>query len=171
MAKKTCAKCGVSLAFWDGVPYEGQTICRNCMALIKSNPNMAKSILRVEELMAKSKEVKLTTTNNIDGYKVKKYINIESIEVVIGTGVFSEFTTSFQDFFGARSTGFEKKLADAKKAAMDLLKIAAVQKGGNAVIGIDLDYTEFSSNRIGIILNGTIVEIMPVLKESNPQLS
>jgi uncharacterized protein YbjQ (UPF0145 family) len=147
-----CSECGINLGLFGGMPVDGKLLCGNC---IKKHSD------GFQELIKHSKEVKLTTTNNIDGYKVIKYIDIESIEIVIGTGVFVEFTSSFQDFFGARSSGFEKKLADAKKAATDLLRMAAVQKRGNAVIGVDLDYTEFSGNRIGLILNGTIVEIVP----------
>jgi uncharacterized protein YbjQ (UPF0145 family) len=101
----------------------------------------------------------ITTTNNVDGYKVKKYIDIESIEIVVGTGAFSEFGGGVADFFGTRSTAFERKLQQAKIAAIDSLKYKAFQKGGNAVIAIDLDYTEFSGNRIGLIVNGTIVDL------------
>ena len=45
----------------------------------------------------------------------------------------------------------------SKKTAFEKLKYFAFEKGGNAVIGIDID--EFSGNRIGVIANGTIVEI------------
>jgi uncharacterized protein YbjQ (UPF0145 family) len=101
----------------------------------------------------------MTTTPNIDGYVVKRYIDIDSVEIVIGTGVFSEFSGSVADFLGERSTMFEKKLQTAKQLALKKLKFDAFNKGGNAVIGIDLDYTEFSHNRIGLIANGTIVEV------------
>ena len=36
-----------------------------------------------------------------------------------------------------------------------------MKKGGDAVVGIDVDYTEFSGNRIGLIVNGTIVKLEP----------
>lgn len=104
----------------------------------------------------------ITTTVNIDGYKVKRYIDIDSVEIVIGTGIFSEFTGAVSDFFGERSTAFEKKLQNAKENALKKLKYRVFEKGGNAVIGIDLDYTEFSGNRIGLIANGTIVEVEPI---------
>ena len=113
----------------------------------------------IEDALSK---IQLTTTNSIDDYKVKRYIDIHSVEIVIGTGVFSEFTGEISDFFGQRSTTFEKKLQEAKKAALDKLKYRAFEQDGNAVIGIDLDYTEFSGNRIGLIANGTIVEIIPI---------
>lgn len=152
---KNCEVCSKQLGLFatNGILIDGRLLCFDC--------HKAFLLKNKEEINARTKEVIITTTNNIDGFRVQKYIDIESIEIVIGTGVFMEITTSIEDFFGARSSGFEKKLADAKKAAMDLLRLAAVQKKGNAVIGIDLDYTEFSGNRIGLTINGTIVEIVP----------
>lgn len=98
-----------------------------------------------------------TTTHTIEDHKIVRYIDIESVEVVIGTGPFSEFTGAFQDFLGERSTAFEQKLQHAKLVAMQKLKFAALRKGGNALVGVDIDYTEFSGNRIGVVASGTIV--------------
>jgi uncharacterized protein YbjQ (UPF0145 family) len=101
--------------------------------------------------------VMITTTHSFEGYKIDGYLGIESVEIVIGTGAFSEFQGDFADFFGQRSTAFEHKMQNAKQAALHRLKYLALQKGGNAIVGIDLDYTEFTGNRIGVIANGTIV--------------
>jgi len=35
--------------------------------------------------------------------------------------------------------------------------------GGNAVIGVDIDYTEFSGNKTGVVINGTIVKLTPIM--------
>ena len=104
----------------------------------------------------------LTTTNSMDGFRVTKYIDIESVELVIGTGLFSEIGGGFADFFGARSTAFEQKLQQAKRMALDKLRFEAFKRDGNAIVGVDLDYTEFSGNRIGLIANGTIVQVVPM---------
>jgi uncharacterized protein YbjQ (UPF0145 family) len=101
----------------------------------------------------------MTTTPSLDGYYIKDYLDIESVEIVAGTGMFSEFGGDVADFFGARSTAFEQKLQKAKRTALDKLRYRAFEIGGNAVVGIDLDYTEFSGNRIGLIANGTIVVV------------
>ena len=104
-------------------------------------------------------QVTITTTPTLDGHRVVRYLGIESVEVVIGTGPFSEFTAGVSDFFGARSTAFERKLQQAKDAALKKLRFLALRRGGNAIVGVDLDYTEFSGNRIGIIANGTVVQV------------
>ena len=151
MAKK-CIKCGntggfIKDAFF--VNIKGKDHCQNC----------AKQLFE-EEI----KDILITTTNNIDDHKVSKYIDIESVEIVMGTGTFSEFGGDIADFFGARSSVFEQKLQKAKRTAFERLKYLAYEKEGNAVIGIDIDYTEFSGNRIGVVANGTIVFIERIIK-------
>ena len=106
-------------------------------------------------------DVLVTTTPQVDGYTVARYIGIESVEFVIGTGAFSEVTSSLADFFGARSSAFEKKLQAAKRHAMDAMKFVAAEQGANAVIGVDLDYAEFSGNRVALIISGTLVQLVP----------
>jgi uncharacterized protein YbjQ (UPF0145 family) len=110
------------------------------------------------------KKVILTTTNNIDGYKVKKYIDVVGYEYVIGTGIFSEFTTGIQDIFGERSSAFEEKMNAAKEFALDKIRQKAYFQEGDAVIGLDIDYTTFDANRIALVVNGTIVKLQPIDK-------
>lgn len=117
---------------------------------------------REERLIQQSQKVLVTTTPSIDGHRIKKYLGIESVEFIIGTGVFSEVTSSIADFFGARSTAFEKKLQAAKKGAMDALRFLAAERGANAIVGVDMDYCEFSGNRIALIINGTLVVAEPM---------
>jgi uncharacterized protein YbjQ (UPF0145 family) len=104
----------------------------------------------------------ITTTHSVEGYAIAEYIDIETAEVVIGTGFISEWITNFQDSAGLRSTMFEQKLAEAKSLTLSKIKYAALLKGGNAVVGMDIDYTEFTNNRIGVIVSGTIVKIAKI---------
>ena len=67
-------------------------------------------------------------------------------------------------FFGSRSTDFEQKLSSAKETALKKLKLKAFENGADAIVGIDLDYTEFSDNRIGLIANGTLVSLEAKMK-------
>jgi len=105
------------------------------------------------------KKVLVSTTPVLDGYRVKRYINVQSVEVVTGAGVVSEFTGSVADFLGAQPTDFERKLHNAKTLALDNLRLMAVRARGNAIIGVDLNYTDFFLNRVGVVVSGTIVEI------------
>jgi uncharacterized protein YbjQ (UPF0145 family) len=90
---------------------------------------------------------------------LSEWMRAATVGKMANTGAFSEFAGDISDFFGARSTEFEQKLKKARKAAITKLRLIGIERGGNAVVGIDLDYTEFSNNRIGVIANGTIVEL------------
>jgi uncharacterized protein YbjQ (UPF0145 family) len=35
--------------------------------------------------------------------------------------------------------------------------VEAAKQGANAIVGLDLDYSEFSGNRVVLIVNGTLV--------------
>jgi uncharacterized protein YbjQ (UPF0145 family) len=110
----------------------------------------------------KLKDVTITTTTGVEGHRIKKYLDIESQEIVIRTGRFREIGTEAADFFGSRLTSFESKLQVARKNALRLLKLKAYEKGANAIVGINMDYVEFSNNRIGVIATGTLVIIEPI---------
>lgn len=148
-----CARCGTKRNFtavFSGDLATDTYVCPNCA---QKERDCIESVKRAAE------KIIVSTTPTIDGYWVRNYIGIESVEFVIGTGPLSEISSSFSDLFGQRSSAFESKLAMAKKHVMDALKVVAVQKGADAVIGIDLDYTEFSGNRVGLVISGTLVQL------------
>lgn len=155
MAKEICADCGKEKKPLDSYYTKlkkGGTVCEKC-----ANIRRAEKKRKIEE------SVILTTTNNVDGYRVVEYIGIGSVEVVIGSGLISEFGAGIADILGGRATDFEKKLKKGKEASLLKLKYEASELGGNAVIGVDLDFTEFASNMIGVIANGTIVKIEKIV--------
>ncbi len=142
-----CVKCGQKATFINSKKLfviAGKEYCSEC----------AKDILDKEQ-----EKLIFTTTHTVEGHKIEKYLGVESFEVVLGTGLFSEFSSSIDDFFGSRSSAFEQKLGRAKKVAFQMMTKRAIEMGANAVVGIDLDYTEFSSNRVGLIVNGTFVKV------------
>ncbi len=153
-----CTRCGKSPGFFVKPTFmeiHGKAHCPKCAEAF------------IDKAISK---IIITTTNNIDGYVVSQYVDIESVEIVIGTGMFSEFGGEIADFFGARSTAFEQKLQKAKILAFKRLKYLAYEKGANAVIGVDLDYTEFTGNRIGLIANGTLVKVVFVSQKTSPDI-
>lgn len=108
----------------------------------------------------------ITTGYNFEGYDIVKYLDVLSASVVIGTGMFSSANASIADFFGTRSDSYERKLQNAKNDAIEELKKQTTSRGGNAIIGIDIDYTTFGSDIIGVIANGTAVKIKESEKET-----
>lgn len=102
----------------------------------------------------------VTTTHNIDGYKVVKTIDIVSAECVFGMNIFKDFFMGASDFFGGRSGTAQKILKDARVKCLQELKAEALSIGANAVIGVDLDYSEISGqgkNMLFLVATGTAV--------------
>lgn len=103
----------------------------------------------------------LTTTNTIEGHPVKEYKGIVTGETIIGANALKDFMAGLTDFFGGRSTTYEKVLIEGKDTALRELQERAVQMGANAVIGIDLDYETVGANggMLMVTASGTAVVI------------
>lgn len=86
----------------------------------------------------------ITTTNNIEGCPIERYINTICSNIVIGTNVFSDLAASFSDFFGGRSESYKKKLGLLYDEVTKELKQNALQIGANAIIGFKVDFDEIS---------------------------
>ena len=87
----------------------------------------------------------VTTTNNIEGKKVVKYLGIVSGEAIIGANFVKDFFASIRDVVGGRAGSYEEGLREAKNIAMAEMQDYAARLGANAVIGIDLDYETMGS--------------------------
>lgn len=102
----------------------------------------------------------ITTSNKFEKYEIVKYYGIASGSTVLGTGIFSELNASVSDFFGIEDDSFSDKLEQAKNCSIQKMINNAIKQGGNAIIGVSFDYITFSSNMLGVVANGTVVEIV-----------
>ncbi|MBU1101401.1 MAG: heavy metal-binding domain-containing protein [Bacteroidetes bacterium] len=82
----------------------------------------------------------VTTTNNIEGRKITKYLGLVSGEAIMGANIFKDFFAGIRDIVGGRSAAYEKELRRAKDIAIQEMIEQARQLGGNSVIAVDLDY-------------------------------
>ena len=100
----------------------------------------------------------LTTTPTIEGHPIKDYRGIVTGEAILGANVFRDFFAGIRDIVGGRSSAYEKELAKAREIALDELAEAARRAGGNAVVGIDIDYEVVGSGSMLMVsANGTAV--------------
>lgn len=78
-----------------------------------------------------------------------------------GTGVITEFTSSFTDLFGAQSGRHNKKLKAGENLCFAQLRKYALDMGANAVIAADIDYTEVGSGKgiLMVCMSGTAVNL------------
>ena len=82
----------------------------------------------------------VTTTQNIDGYRVTGYYGIVFGEVITGINVFKDFGAGIRNIVGGRSEGYEQELEAARQEALQELEQRAAALGAHAVVGVDLDY-------------------------------
>ena len=103
----------------------------------------------------------LTTTPTLEGQPIKQYLGIVTGETIIGANAIKDFMAGLTDFFGGRSSTYEKVLIEAKDSALAELQQRAVQKGANAIVGIDLDYETVGANggMLMVTVSGTAVVI------------
>ena len=103
----------------------------------------------------------LTTTPTIEGQPIKQYLGIVTGETIIGANAIKDFMAGLTDFFGGRSSTYEKVLIEAKDSALAELQQRAAQRGANAIVGIVLDYETVGANggMLMVTVSGTAVVI------------
>jgi uncharacterized protein YbjQ (UPF0145 family) len=82
----------------------------------------------------------ITTTPTVDGRRITRYCGIVTGEAILGANVFKDIFASVRDIVGGRSATYERELQQARTIALQELEQRAADLGGNAVIGVDLDY-------------------------------
>ncbi|MES3017319.1 MAG: heavy metal-binding domain-containing protein [Bacteroidota bacterium] len=88
----------------------------------------------------------VTTTNNIEGKKVVKYLGIVSGEAIIGANIVKDFFAGIRDIVGGRSGSYEEGLREAKDIALREMQEQAFRIGATAILAVDLDYETLGSN-------------------------
>ncbi len=103
----------------------------------------------------------LSTTPTLEGHPIRQYLGVVTGEAVLGANVFKDMFASVRDIVGGRSGTYERELASARKIALDELAQRASELGGNAVVGIDLDYEVLgaANGMLMVSASGTAVVI------------
>ena len=101
----------------------------------------------------------ITTTQSIEGHPIRAYKGIVVGEAIMGANVVRDLFASITDIVGGRSGAYESKLQDARETAMRELEERAALAGGNAVVGVDLDYEVVGNSMLMVSASGTAVVI------------
>ena len=103
----------------------------------------------------------VATTQSIEGRPVQDYLGIVTGEVIVGANLFRDLFAGIRDIVGGRSGSYERILADARAQAIEELQAACAERGGNAVIGIDLDYEVIGDkgSMLMVSASGTAVRV------------
>jgi len=105
----------------------------------------------------------IVTTPTLEGSRVRQYLGLVTGEAILGANIFKDFFAGIRDIVGGRSAAYEKELRMARDIAIQEMQEAAEAMGGNAVIGVDIDYENISMGQGGGMLmvsaSGTAVLI------------
>ena len=103
----------------------------------------------------------LTTTQTIEGKQIVNYHGIVFGEVIAGVNFVRDFFAGVRNIVGGRSSSYEDELTHARDAAMREMEQRAMEKGANAVVGIDLDYEVLGENNgmLMVTASGTAVTV------------
>ena len=87
-----------------------------------------------------ARDIIVTTTHTIEGRPIQDYLGIVTGEVIVGANLFRDLFANIRDIVGGRSGSYERILAEAREKAIQELQAECAALGGNAVVGVDLDY-------------------------------
>lgn len=118
-------------------------------------------------LAASGKNIILTTSIDVPNRHVESVISIVAAEAALGMNVLRDIANNWRDFLGGRSGSSQKSLREARLACLEELKREAAAVGADAVIAVDLDYSELSTAGSGggilfVAANGTAVKLSPL---------
>lgn len=99
----------------------------------------------------------VTTTPMIEGRRITRYHGVVVGEAIMGSNVVRDFFASVTDVIGGRSGAYEGKLRDAREIAFRELEERAAALGGDAVVGVDLDYEVVGDSMLMVSVSGTAV--------------
>ncbi len=105
--------------------------------------------------------VTVTTTPTLEGRPIRDYLGIVTGEVIVGANLFRDLFANIRDIVGGRSGSYERILRDAREQAIAELQAEAAALGGNAVVGVDLDYEVIgdTGSMLMVSASGTAVKV------------
>lgn len=103
----------------------------------------------------------VVTTPTIEGQPIQQYLGIVSAQAIIGANVFKDILGGLRDILGGRSGTYERVIEEAKTTAIAEMQQRAQALGGNAIVGVDLDFETVGGNgsMLMVIASGTAVRL------------
>ena len=80
----------------------------------------------------------------------------------MGANVLRDLVAGITDIVGGRSGVYEAKLREGREIALEEMMNAARALGGNAIIGVDIDYETVGNSMMMVSASGTAVVLEPL---------
>jgi uncharacterized protein YbjQ (UPF0145 family) len=105
-------------------------------------------------------KILITTMNDVPGYAITAVHGEVFGLIVRARNVFSNIGASLRTLIGGEVGGYTQLLSDSRNHAIERLRLAAVEKGGNAVVAMRFDCNEIANLMSEIAAYGTAVTIV-----------
>ena len=102
-----------------------------------------------------------TTTFVLHGHRVVKTLGVVRGIIVRSRSIFGTIGASFQSLVGGDITLLMELCEKTRAGAFDMMVDHAVERGANAVIGVQYDATEIMQGVTEVICYGTAVIVEP----------
>jgi uncharacterized protein YbjQ (UPF0145 family) len=90
-------------------------------------------------------------------------LDIVTGQTTTGMGILADFSADYADLLGKQSTRYNNKLKAGEDLCFAQLRKQALDLGGNAVIAIDIDYSEIGSKAMLMVcMTGTAIKLKNV---------
>ena len=165
---KPCHQCGEPVKWGSKTFADGEAIYEFCSDKCRNEFEEERPTESVIQISPEAKEKKerleaivITTAATIPGNPEYKVLEIITAECVEGMNVFRDMFASVRDFVGGRSESSQNILRDLRKTCLTELRKEALDIGADAVISVDLDYSEFSGggkSMLFLVASGTAIK-------------
>jgi uncharacterized protein YbjQ (UPF0145 family) len=149
-----CKKCGADAGMMMSICFD----CASAEERLAKEENSRINSFTDEQIQ----KVIITTSQNLEGHRVEKTIDIISAECAIGMNIFADLFAKLTDVVGGRNAVTEEALRAARRNCLYELKREALKVGANAVIAVSLDYNQFSGqgkSMLFLVASGTAVTV------------
>lgn len=103
----------------------------------------------------------VTTTQEVEGYRITGYYGIVFGEVITGVNFLRDIGAGIRNFIGGRSAGYENELLAARSEALQEMEKRASEMSAHAIVGVDLDYETLGADgsMLMVTASGTAVTL------------
>ncbi|KTR07379.1 hypothetical protein NS365_04670 [Aureimonas ureilytica] len=117
-------------------------------------------------MLQRASSVILTTGLDVPGRQILEILGVIGAESALGMNIFRDGANAWRDVIGGRSQTIQSALRTNRENCMRELQVEALKAGAEAVIAINLNYSEFTSQTVGggmlfTAVTGTAVKLSP----------
>ena len=146
----TCGKC-------TAINESLKSVCWNCGAHYTVSSKSTSLDPSQNKKLEEIKNMPVVTVAVLPGNARYRLIDMVSFQSTLGTGLFSEFGSTFSNIFGTESRMINSKVAGSLEKCKEVMRQLSYEMGGNAVIGVDFDLSTNTKDATTIAAQGTAV--------------